>query len=216
MKTPKEILKPVRRQKERSALTREKILSSARRIFVRDGFDAAKLEDIASDAGYTRGSFYRNFKNKGDLFVAVAGQQITNHVSIAVEAVRSKSGVNQKVQELLEKLAATPEARDWVILMIEFSLFVLRHPDQKKHLLLLYAPLIKGTETVFRDLYREAGHAPSQPLSDIAVGFYSLVQGLLLQEMLNSKLVTPKVVADRLKTYLHAELENESKREYEP
>ena len=131
MKTPKEIIKPVRRQKERAALTRERILSSAQRIFVSDGFEAAKLDEIASTAGYTRGAFYANFKNKEELFVAVAGQQITNHISIAVGAVRSKSGVIPKVHELLQKMANTPESRDWVILMIEFSLFVLRHPEQK-------------------------------------------------------------------------------------
>jgi AcrR family transcriptional regulator len=212
MKTTPKTIKPVRRQKERSALTRERILSSAQKIFVRDGFEAAKLEDIASDAGYTRGSFYRNFTNKEELFVAVAGKQIAAHVSIAVDAVRSKSGVKPKVQELLQKLASTPESRDWAILMIEFSLFVLRHPDQKKYLLSLYDPLIKGTEAVLRDLYTEAGHDPSHPLSVIGIGFYALIQGLLLQEMLNGKLVTPKVTEDRLKAYLHAELGIDSKR----
>lgn len=212
MKTPKKIIKPVRRQKERAALTRERILFSAQRIFVRDGFEAAKLDEIASTAGYTRGAFYANFKNKEELFVAVAGQQITNHISIAVGAVRSKSGVKPKVHEMLQKMANTPEARAWVILMIEFSLFVLRHPEQKNHLLLLYEPLIKGTETVFRDLYKEADRNPSLPLSVIGVGFYSFIQGLILQGMLNSKLVTPKVTTDLLKNYLHAALGDESKR----
>ena len=184
MKTPKEITKPVRRQKERSTLTRERILSSAQQIFVRDGFEAAKLEDIASAAGYSRGSFYRNFKNKEELFVAVTGQQIENTISIAVKSVRSKTGVKPKIHELLQGMANTPEARTSVILMIEFSLFVLRHPEQKKHLLLLYEPLIEGIETIFRDLYKEVDHDPSLSLSTIGVGFYSLAQGLVLQEML--------------------------------
>jgi AcrR family transcriptional regulator len=213
MKIPKETLTPVRRQKERAALTREKILLSANRIFVRDGFEAAKLDEIATAAGYTRGAFYANYKNKEELFVAVAGQQIANHISIAVESVRSKTGVKSKIHELLQNMSNTPEARTWVILMIEFSLFVLRHPEQKSQLLLLHEPCIKGAEAVFRDLYKEADRDPALSLSSIGIGFYSLIQGLILQEMVNGKRVTPKVTADLLKTYLHAVLGDESKPE---
>jgi AcrR family transcriptional regulator len=213
MKKPKEILTPVRRQKERVALTREKILSSAHEIFVRDGFEAAKLDEIATAAGYTRGAFYANFKNKEELFVAVAGERIAKHISVAVECVRSKTGVKPKINELLQNMANTPEARTWVILMIEFNLFVLRHPAQKKHLLSLDAHCIEGAEIVFRELYKEVGHDPQLPLSVIGVGFYALTQGLILQEMLNSKLVTPKATTELLKAYLYAVIGDESKTE---
>jgi AcrR family transcriptional regulator len=213
MKMPKEILKPICRQKGRAARTREKIMSSAHRIFARDGFEAAKLDEIATAAGYTRGAFYANFKNKEELFVAVAGERIANHFSIAVESIRSKTGVKPKIHELLQNMVNTPEARTWVILMIEFSLFVLRHPEQKTHHLLLHEPCIKGAEIVFKELYKEADHNPPLPLAVIGVGFYALTQGLILQEMLNSKLVTPKVTASLLKTYLNAVIEDESKKE---
>ncbi len=88
MKT-KTTARPVRTQKERAALTREKILASAYKIFVRDGFEASKLEEIAAAAGYTRGAFYKRFKNKEELFVAVAGQQIEDHISKVLDGVHS-------------------------------------------------------------------------------------------------------------------------------
>jgi AcrR family transcriptional regulator len=211
MKTPKESLKPVRRQKERVALTRDKILSSAKKIFARDGFEAAKLEEIAADAGYTRGAFYANFKNKEELFVAVAAQQITDHISTSLEAIRSIKGVKPKIRELLQNIANTPEISTWVILTVEFNLFVLRQPKQKKHVLALYERLLKGIETVFEDLYKEANRKPPVPLSVVGIGYYSLVQALILQEVLNGEQVTPKVSADLLKIYLHAVLGDDSK-----
>src|SRR5258708_12782333 len=56
------------RQAERTEATRRKLLAAAERIFARDGFEAARLEDIAAGAGYTRGAFYANFGGKEQIF----------------------------------------------------------------------------------------------------------------------------------------------------
>ena len=55
----------------RTEQTTGKLLRSAMKIFVRDGFKAARLEEIAKDAGYTRGAFYAHFESKEDLFLAL-------------------------------------------------------------------------------------------------------------------------------------------------
>ena len=60
----------VSRQRARTEATRKKLLAAAEKTFARDGFEAARLEDIASMAGYTRGAFYANFKSKEDIFFA--------------------------------------------------------------------------------------------------------------------------------------------------
>jgi AcrR family transcriptional regulator len=55
-------------QQARTDATRRKLLAAAENIFARDGFEAARLEDIAGLAGYTRGAFYANFQSKEDIF----------------------------------------------------------------------------------------------------------------------------------------------------
>ncbi len=59
------------RQRARTEATRRKLLEAAENIFARDGFEAARLEDIAASAGYTRGAFYANFDGKEDIFFAL-------------------------------------------------------------------------------------------------------------------------------------------------
>src|ERR1700722_2235653 len=59
------------RQQARTEATRRKLLEAAEQVFARDGFEAARLEDIASLAGYTRGAFYANFQSKEDIFFAL-------------------------------------------------------------------------------------------------------------------------------------------------
>src|SRR5580700_748245 len=68
------------RHQERSDATRTRLIRSAEKIFARDGFEAAKLEEIATEAGYTRGAFYANFKSKEDLFLALLEGEISSRI----------------------------------------------------------------------------------------------------------------------------------------
>lgn len=56
---------------ERNAETRRRLITSARRIFLRKGFHAASLADVAKDAGYTKGAVFSQFDSKADLFLAL-------------------------------------------------------------------------------------------------------------------------------------------------
>ena len=49
--------------------TRQRLLDAAQAIFMKKGFVAASVEDIAGAAGYTRGAFYSNFRSKNELFL---------------------------------------------------------------------------------------------------------------------------------------------------
>jgi len=59
------------RRGEKRALQRQRILESARGVFFRDGFMAANLDEVASGAGVAKGTLYRYFENKAELYVAV-------------------------------------------------------------------------------------------------------------------------------------------------
>lgn len=58
-------------QAERSARTRGALLEAAARGLSRHGYGNLVLEDVASEAGYTRGALYHQFADKQDLALAV-------------------------------------------------------------------------------------------------------------------------------------------------
>ena len=58
-------------QAERSARTRSALLESAARGLSRYGYGNLVLEQVARDAGYTRGALYHQFEDKEDLALAV-------------------------------------------------------------------------------------------------------------------------------------------------
>ena len=57
-------------QADRSARTRSSLLESAARGLSRYGYGNLVLEQVASDAGYTRGALYHQFKDKQELTLA--------------------------------------------------------------------------------------------------------------------------------------------------
>ena len=65
-------LKPGRAtQADRRARSRNALLESAARNLSRYGYGNLRLEQVASEAGYTRGALYHQFKDKEDLATAV-------------------------------------------------------------------------------------------------------------------------------------------------
>ena len=63
--------KPTSRREAKKALHRRRILETAQDVFFRDGFVDANLDEIARGAGVAKGTVYRYFDSKADLYVAV-------------------------------------------------------------------------------------------------------------------------------------------------
>ena len=67
-------MKPKTRR-EKQAETRSSLLRSAAKLFCRRGLEGASVEDVAQDAGYTKGAFYSNFKSKEELFLVMLDEK---------------------------------------------------------------------------------------------------------------------------------------------
>ena len=60
---------------EKRERTREELISAAESLFTGQGFHATSVDEIAFEAGYTKGAVYSNFESKEDLFFAVYEQR---------------------------------------------------------------------------------------------------------------------------------------------
>ncbi len=127
-------LKAPNKHQQKTEATRRKLLRAARQIFAREGFEAARIESVAAEAGYTRGAFYAHFASKEDLFFALLEEQSTLHL----ESLRAQLAGCANDQERLEFLRSSyisrASDRQWSILQLEFKLYALRHPKLRAKL----------------------------------------------------------------------------------
>jgi AcrR family transcriptional regulator len=59
------------RREQKKAESRRRILEAAREVFFRDGFMGANLDEVAEKASVAKGTLYRYFESKAELYVAV-------------------------------------------------------------------------------------------------------------------------------------------------
>lgn len=64
-----EVVKPALQKRSREK--RDRLIKAGIRAFARDGYDGAKIVDIAEDAGISVGVFYQRFKDKRGFFSAL-------------------------------------------------------------------------------------------------------------------------------------------------
>lgn len=186
--------RPVRthsRQEERTQATCRKLLDAAKRIFVRDGFEAARLEDIAAQAGYTRGAFYANFKSKEDIFFALFEEWVRERIESVTTAMGRHSDPVKKLAALRSHYAKLATDRSLVLISMEFKLFALRHPEAHARLRSRHRRIRASFGELFSELMRELDKAISiaYPATSACLG--AVAQGLLLEH-----LIDPKTLSD--------------------
>jgi AcrR family transcriptional regulator len=125
---------------ERSARTRSELLDAAQRRFFRDGYHGTTLDDIAEEAGYTKGAVYSTFKSKGGLFLALFDEVVGERV----EEIRRLLGAHDSADAAIAALAAQPvDERNgrFLLLAIEFWAHAARQPALRDRFADRYARL---------------------------------------------------------------------------
>ncbi|WP_381802959.1 TetR family transcriptional regulator [Streptomyces niveus] len=87
---------------------RRRLLAAAARAFAGRGYDDSRLEDIARDAGFTKGAVYSNFGSKHGLFGAVlaAGSDAENDNLMAAIRHADADGAAAGVADAVTAFAA--------------------------------------------------------------------------------------------------------------
>jgi AcrR family transcriptional regulator len=73
------------------------ILAAARRVFARDGFEAALVDDIAAEAGIAKGTVYLYFKSKADIYTAALREDLEALAEIKRQRLAAAEGLHNKL-----------------------------------------------------------------------------------------------------------------------
>ena len=101
-------------RRERSRLTRGRVVEAASRLFVRDGYLATTIEHVAEDAGVAVQTVYYVFGTKQNLLAAVLDASVAGDIEPVpvlqrdwVEALRAEQDATAAVERLVEATVAT-------------------------------------------------------------------------------------------------------------
>lgn len=205
--SPKNAARPNKHQ-QRTEATRLALLKSARRIFARDGFEASRIEDIAAATGHTRGAFYAHFSTKQDLFFALLEQEShrrMQQIRAAMECQQDPEERREALRHFYVNLISDPQ---WVMLLLEFKLFALRHPKLRAQLARTHRRIRSSLKLEIIDQLlpeRLRGGKQSEELRRAALG--AILDGLVLEHAYDPRRISERQVVALLERLFDVLLE---------
>jgi AcrR family transcriptional regulator len=168
------------RQSERSARTRDALLESAARGLSRYGYGNVVLEQVAREAGYTRGALYHQFTDKEDLALAVIEWVNENWVREVGEPARQERDPVSELIALARGHAVFCRrdiARVVMALRVEFS--GRHHPVGREIERIAEAGVKRVTRLI--DAGRRDGSIPSgPPARTVARAYFGALEGAVI------------------------------------
>ena len=171
----------------RARATRLELVNAARDIFARDGFEQARLEDIAAAAGKTRGAFYAHFRDKEDVFFAIFEADLERDKKRIRAALEGKASKEQRIGALTTLLASLAKNRRRMLLSIEFKLYAIRRPQHKRLAALHNAMKMRCAEQEIDELLPELKGRSGAHKRETAAHFGALVDGLALNRLFDPR-----------------------------
>jgi len=183
-------------RRESQQLTRVKLIESAERVFVRIGFDAASVEQIAEEAGFSRGAFYSNFKSKDELFLELLDQKRIETQNALDTIFHEKKDANKRFRAARDWYADQWQQRTWTVLKTEFNLRALRRRSLRKRLSALWQQEVEGYSALLTQYFLEAGLTPAESPRTITMSLLAAAQGFGMLSLLPSDVAFESTVAE--------------------
>ncbi|MHB2024275.1 MAG: TetR/AcrR family transcriptional regulator [Mycobacteriales bacterium] len=171
------------------AVTRERLLATAERMFLAHGFTETSIDAIAHAAGYTTGAVYSNFGGKADLFLAVL-ERLTAAELGAIRAALAEAGTDEQHLGAFAR-AITGNPKQWqaqVLATLEFLSYARQRPALHARILAAQRIADETVGELVGALCRALGIEPPESLEDVTRDITALINGLTIRSLFDDEL----------------------------
>ncbi|MFY9926795.1 MAG: TetR/AcrR family transcriptional regulator [Streptosporangiaceae bacterium] len=167
---------------EQNDRNRALLLAAALRVFLARGYHAATLEQIADEAGFSKGVVYSRFASKADMFLALLTERIAERA-----AQNAAAGQLARPGDLAALLAlawqAERAAPGWRLLVTEFRVHAARDPQLSRRYAAAHARTVDGIAGVLASIAGRNGQALAVPARQLAELLLAIETGLALEQL---------------------------------
>jgi AcrR family transcriptional regulator len=168
--------------------TRTALLDAALALTREKGFEQTTLQDVAERVGMTTGAIYGNFKNRDELFMALAVRQWA--------PIRPRFSPGASFAELMRAvaeavLASIPDRRPAAVGALTFRAYALRHETVRASFSAEMAKGLAAGATWMQAVF--AADDLPMPAEIMVRVINALIEGLLFQRFLTPELMPDEV-----------------------
>jgi AcrR family transcriptional regulator len=171
---------------ERKEQIRADLIASAEQVFRRRGFHQASLEEIATEAGWSKGAVFSNFTGKDDLFLAVVEDRNRRSQADQTKQMRARRTLAGSLRaasgEIADVMLRDPH---WTPLLIEFWTHASRNEQLRSRVSAAHEQLLEGYALLIDGLAARDGLEFVVPAKEVARSAASLARGLAIERLLD-------------------------------
>lgn len=181
---------------EQQQVTHERLLEAGRSVLRRRGFLAATVDEIAEEAGYTRGAVYKHFGGKEGLWQAVTEAHTEAHLQLLGTALDRASSREELIASLVPSaFADDQDAARWSAAAMEFMAAVTRHPEAAAVSVATQQRHEEQIVALLEDACRRLRIQPALPLGQVVVVLGALGGSLGLRSAVDHATDTAALVS---------------------
>ncbi|MHB8691499.1 MAG: TetR/AcrR family transcriptional regulator [Solirubrobacteraceae bacterium] len=179
---------------------RDELLTAALRVFARRGYREAGVDEIAAEAGYSKGALYWHFSGKDELLTALLEERIDaptrDRVALLASAPPERDMSVEATRAFAQQLG---EQRDAMLLEREYWSLAIRDPELRAHYAERQTELRDALATAMEARARHLG-TPDLTMSaeDVARIVMSIIGGLAVDELIEPGSVRPELLGEAL------------------
>ena len=179
---------------------RDELLTAALRVFARRGYGAAGVDEIASEAGYSKGALYWHFSDKEDLLMALLDEHVDAPMRDRVAVLASAPPERDMAVEATEAFARQlDEEREAVLLEREYWTLAIRDPELRARYVERQTALRVAMAAALEARASHLGTPElTMPAEDVARIVMSIVGGLAVDELVEPGSVRPELLGEAL------------------
>lgn len=173
---------------EQREQTRRRLIAAAGAVFCRMGFEAAPIDVIAEEAGFSRGAFYSNFGSKDELFLALLGDHLDAEIDTlgrALSRIRSAEDLAPAIERRYRVLG---EDSSWCLMTTEFQLYAMRGGAMAGEFAAIYESYRQRLGDLIATHFARLGIESTLTPYEFGVAQVALSHGLALQRAANGTL----------------------------
>ena len=177
---------------------RDELLAAALRVFARRGYKEAGVDEIAAEAGYSKGAVYWHFSDKEDLLLTLLEERIDAPMRERVALLESAPPERDMSVEASREFARQlSKERDAVLLEREYWSLALRDPELRARYAERQTELRSALARALEARARHLG-TPDLPMraEDVARIVMSISGGLTVDELIEPGSVSPELVGE--------------------
>ena len=179
---------------------RAELLTAALRVFARRGYRETGVDEIAAEAGYSKGALYWHFSGKEELLTVLIEERVDSptrdRVALLAAAPPERDMSVEATRAFAQQLG---EQREAMLLEREYWSLAIRDPELRVRYAKRQTELRSALAAALEARARHLGTPDlTMPAQDVARIVMSIIGGLAVDELIEPASVRPDLLGDAL------------------